>query len=177
MPIASPGAVTIWCWPLAMSPGSRRSRPGFDRREAVTIPPLPHIEQCERFEAARKAMVSNFAQRHPTARYLEALAARWPAIRPANGEGSVCNRIAAPPHRCHGYDDEEVPVLVIEVAGMTCAHCVSAIERAVRALPSVDAVSVDLARGEVHVEGTSDAAAVCAAIGEEGYEILATRPS
>jgi short-subunit dehydrogenase len=42
---------------------------GFDRREAVTIPPLPEIGQWERFAAARKAMAPNFRHEHPAARY------------------------------------------------------------------------------------------------------------
>jgi short-subunit dehydrogenase len=42
---------------------------GFDRREAVTIPPLPDAGQWEAFEAARAAMVPNFRQSHAAARY------------------------------------------------------------------------------------------------------------
>lgn len=42
---------------------------GFDRREAVTIPPLPDADQWRAFEAARQAMISNFAQAHAAARY------------------------------------------------------------------------------------------------------------
>ncbi|TNC09616.1 SDR family oxidoreductase [Methylobacterium terricola] len=42
---------------------------GFDRREAVTIPSLPDAGQWEAFEAARRAMVPNFAQGHAAARY------------------------------------------------------------------------------------------------------------
>jgi uncharacterized protein len=42
---------------------------GFDRREAVTIPPLPDAAQWEAFTEARKAMVPGFRQEHPAARY------------------------------------------------------------------------------------------------------------
>jgi short-subunit dehydrogenase len=42
---------------------------GFDRRELVTIPPLPDDAQWEAFEAARKAMLPNFRQEHAAARY------------------------------------------------------------------------------------------------------------
>ena len=42
---------------------------GFDRREDVTIPPLPDAGQWQAFEAARVAMVPNFAQDHAAARY------------------------------------------------------------------------------------------------------------
>jgi hypothetical protein len=42
---------------------------GFDRREAVTIPPLPDAAQWSEFEAARRAMLPNFAQSHAAERY------------------------------------------------------------------------------------------------------------
>jgi uncharacterized protein len=42
---------------------------GFDRREDVTIPPLPDAGQWQAFEAARIVMVPNFAQSRAAARY------------------------------------------------------------------------------------------------------------
>jgi len=42
---------------------------GFDRRETVTIPPLPDAAQWTDFEAARKVMIPNFSQVHAAARY------------------------------------------------------------------------------------------------------------
>ncbi|HEX7913351.1 MAG TPA: SDR family oxidoreductase [Paraburkholderia sp.] len=42
---------------------------GFDRREAVTIPPLPDAGQWDAYQAARQAMLPNFAQEHAAARY------------------------------------------------------------------------------------------------------------
>jgi uncharacterized protein len=42
---------------------------GFDRREPITIPTLPDINQWQSFEAARQAMIPNFRQEHPAARY------------------------------------------------------------------------------------------------------------
>jgi short-subunit dehydrogenase len=42
---------------------------GFDRREQVTIPPLPDVSQWDTFSAARQAMLPNFRQEHPAARY------------------------------------------------------------------------------------------------------------
>jgi hypothetical protein len=43
---------------------------GYDRRELVTIPPLPDAGQWDAFSAARTAMLPNFRQKHPAARYL-----------------------------------------------------------------------------------------------------------
>lgn len=42
---------------------------GFDRHELVTIPPLPDEGQWQAFNAARLAMLPNFAQSQPAARY------------------------------------------------------------------------------------------------------------
>jgi short-subunit dehydrogenase len=42
---------------------------GFDRRETVTIPPLPDAAQWESFDAARKAMIPGFAQSRAADRY------------------------------------------------------------------------------------------------------------
>ncbi len=42
---------------------------GFDRREPITIPPLPDEGQWASFEAARGAMAGNFMQSKPAARY------------------------------------------------------------------------------------------------------------
>ena len=45
---------------------------GYDRRETVTIPPLPDAEQWNTFDAARKAMLPNFMQTHAATRYRKA---------------------------------------------------------------------------------------------------------
>lgn len=42
---------------------------GFDRREAVTIPPLPDVEQWNTYQAARQAMLPNTRQEQSAARY------------------------------------------------------------------------------------------------------------
>lgn len=42
---------------------------GFDRREPVTLPSLPDVNQWAAFEAARKAMLPNFPNVHAAARY------------------------------------------------------------------------------------------------------------
>lgn len=42
---------------------------GFDRRESVTVPPLPDAAQWDAFQAARQAMLPNVAQTHAAERY------------------------------------------------------------------------------------------------------------
>jgi copper chaperone len=61
--------------------------------------------------------------------------------------------------------------LVLTVGGMTCAHCVQAVDAAVRDVPGVTDVQVDLADGTVRVEGQPDPAVLRAAIAGEGYEV------
>jgi copper chaperone len=70
-------------------------------------------------------------------------------------------------------DEKEGSMLHLKVAGMTCDHCVSAITRALKTLPGVESVSVDLAGGDVAITGTPSEGAVRAAIEEEGYQVEA----
>lgn len=42
---------------------------GYDRREAVTIPPLPDAGQWDAYQAARQAMLPEFRQEHAAERY------------------------------------------------------------------------------------------------------------
>jgi uncharacterized protein len=42
---------------------------GYDRREAITIPPLPDVGQWDAFNAARLAMAPNFRNAHAAERY------------------------------------------------------------------------------------------------------------
>ena len=62
-------------------------------------------------------------------------------------------------------------MLVLNVGGMTCGHCVKAVTKAVEALPGVERVEVDLAAGRVTVVGAADAALVRKAIETEGYTL------
>ena len=61
-----------------------------------------------------------------------------------------------------------------EVRGMSCEHCVRAVQGEVALLPGVQQVEVELATGRVTV--TSDAplalAAVRGAVEEAGYELV-----
>jgi copper chaperone len=61
------------------------------------------------------------------------------------------------------------------VSGMTCDHCVRAVQSEVGKVPGVASVLVDLGSGSVTVvsEEPVDPAAVKAAIEEAGYELTA----
>lgn len=60
------------------------------------------------------------------------------------------------------------------VTGMTCGHCVSAVEREVSGIPGVAAVKVDLDTQTVLVTSDEalDEAVLDAAITEAGYELV-----
>ena len=59
-----------------------------------------------------------------------------------------------------------------DVDGMTCGHCMAAVEAEIRALPGIDDVQVDLDRGRVTVRGERvDDQAIAAAVDEAGYAV------
>jgi copper chaperone CopZ len=59
------------------------------------------------------------------------------------------------------------------VTGMTCGHCVSAVQQEVGAIADVAEVAVDLATGEVTVTSGRPLSTdeVAAAVDEAGYEL------
>jgi copper chaperone CopZ len=62
--------------------------------------------------------------------------------------------------------------VLLEVHGMSCAHCVSTITSAVSPLPGVTGVDVALAAGTVRIDGTPEEGAVVAAIEDAGYDVV-----
>lgn len=59
--------------------------------------------------------------------------------------------------------------LMLSVPGITCGHCATAIGEAVRAVPGVTGVDVNIAGKRVCVAGSGEEAAIRAAIAEAGY--------
>ncbi len=64
-------------------------------------------------------------------------------------------------------------ITTITVDGMTCGHCVSAVQSEVGKIEGVNEVSVDLPTGQVTIVGeqTPDPEALRAAVEEAGYEV------
>jgi copper chaperone len=58
----------------------------------------------------------------------------------------------------------------LKVEGMSCGHCVAAVERGLNGVSGVEKVTVDLDSGVAVIEGVADAQALIDAIIEEGYE-------
>jgi Cu+-exporting ATPase len=73
-----------------------------------------------------------------------------------------------------------LPALAFDVEGMSCASCVGRVERAIRSVPGVGDVSVNLATERASVTpapgGMLDPAAVEAAVTAAGYAAAAVRP-
>jgi len=59
------------------------------------------------------------------------------------------------------------------VTGMTCGGCAKHVEKALRAVPGVTEVTVDLANGAASVEGTASFELLAASVGAAGYELVA----
>jgi copper ion binding protein len=60
--------------------------------------------------------------------------------------------------------------VMFDVRGMTCDNCVQHVTKAVREVPGVSDVKVDLATNSARVEGDVEVAKIIEAIEEEGYE-------
>ena len=61
-------------------------------------------------------------------------------------------------------------MIKLKVSGMSCEHCVRAVNQALAAVEGVDSVvEVSLERGEAVVEGTPELANLLPAVEEEGY--------
>jgi copper chaperone len=61
----------------------------------------------------------------------------------------------------------------ITVTGMTCEHCIRAVQEELTALDGVQSVQVDLASGrvEIHSDRELAPAALAAAVDEAGYQL------
>ena len=72
-----------------------------------------------------------------------------------------------------GCGHDEAVVITIPVGGMSCEHCVRAVEGALAQAPGVSRIQVDLRAGTVSfaLAEDGDIQAVKAAIEEEGYEV------
>lgn len=60
---------------------------------------------------------------------------------------------------------------ILKISGMTCGHCVSAVNRALQQVPGVETVDVSLDPQQALVTGNADPQALMAAVREEGYEV------
>lgn len=59
--------------------------------------------------------------------------------------------------------------MTFTVRDMSCNHCVNRISGALKAVPGVEKLSIDLPAKRLEVEGTASAEAIVQAIREAGY--------
>ncbi|WP_407543400.1 heavy metal-associated domain-containing protein (plasmid) [Deinococcus radiomollis] len=57
----------------------------------------------------------------------------------------------------------------LNISGMTCGHCQTAVTKALKSVPGVENAQVNLQTGKAVVEGQVDPQALLAAVTEEGY--------
>ncbi len=58
----------------------------------------------------------------------------------------------------------------LKITGMSCQHCVRAVQQALTAVPGVSAVRVELESGRAWVEGDADADALILAVNAVDYQ-------
>lgn len=61
---------------------------------------------------------------------------------------------------------------VLKIEGMTCMHCKMAVEKALKGLPGVTSVQVDLAKKQAVVAGSADQATIAKAVDDAGYKVV-----
>lgn len=57
----------------------------------------------------------------------------------------------------------------LKISGMSCGHCVAAVQKALSSVAGSQEVHVNLAEGRAQVSGEADSAALVAAVVAEGY--------
>ncbi|AGA89275.1 copper chaperone [Thioflavicoccus mobilis 8321] len=63
-------------------------------------------------------------------------------------------------------------MIELQIAGITCQHCVAAVREALAGVPGVTrVVDVDLASGRAIVEGDAPLATLVAAVEDAGYRV------
>lgn len=60
---------------------------------------------------------------------------------------------------------------VLKIDGMMCGHCKMAVEKALKILPGVDDVQVNLDTKEAVVTGTVERSAMVNAVDKAGYKV------
>lgn len=63
----------------------------------------------------------------------------------------------------------------VQISGMSCGHCVKAVEGALKQVPGLSRVEVKIGEAVIETEGAPDVAKIKEAIEEEGYEVVAVK--
>jgi copper chaperone len=60
----------------------------------------------------------------------------------------------------------------LKIEGMTCMHCKMRVEKALKGVPGVTSVQVDLANKQAVVVGSAEQAVMAKAVVEAGYKVI-----
>ena len=60
---------------------------------------------------------------------------------------------------------------IFKIQGMTCGGCAKHVDKALRSVPGVMGVIVDVAKGTAGVDGTASFEAMAASVAAAGYEM------
>ncbi len=60
--------------------------------------------------------------------------------------------------------------MILNVTGMTCQHCVSAVTKALQGVTGVESAEVSLENKQAVVKGAADPQALVQAVKSEGYD-------
>ncbi len=60
---------------------------------------------------------------------------------------------------------------ILKIEGMTCMHCKMRVETALKAVPGITGVQVDLAGKQAVVAGSAERAAMVQAVDQAGYKV------
>ncbi len=61
---------------------------------------------------------------------------------------------------------------VLKIEGMTCMHCKMRVEKALKGVPGVISVQVDLVKHQAMVVGSAEQAVIAKAVVEAGYKVI-----
>jgi copper chaperone len=61
---------------------------------------------------------------------------------------------------------------ILKIEGMTCMHCKMRVEKALKGVPGVTSVQVDLAKNQAMVVGSAEQAVMAKAVIEAGYKVM-----
>jgi copper chaperone len=117
------------------------------------------------------SMIGNHRQKHARHGGCSRAGAPISVKRDAAGRHLTFPRLEAPSQRPIPSSDKEIPVLRLKVSGMTCEGCASAVRRAIGRVSQATEITVDLASGDVRIDGPVSAEAAASAVAAAGFAV------
>lgn len=62
--------------------------------------------------------------------------------------------------------------MILKIEGLKCMHCKMAVEKALKGVPGVTGVQVDLSKNQAVVVGSAEQAVMAKAVNEAGYKVV-----